>query len=821
MPGKATFTAPPFGRDQNPNVCGLRVVVTDQFGASTTRNWSYGLKTNAPPTARINTLPDKMLASTSTTPGVLVLSGSQSTDPDTNPTQPLLYSWDQVDPTTGDPIAANSPSRGVFSNPNSRDTTWTAPQGAPYTVAFKLSVTDGIGFPSVAQSTSVKVTTARPGADAGPDRLSHPSQTVSLDGSGSYDALGRPLTYSWAQLSGPPVTLQNALSAQATFVAPHIALGGNSQVMTFELTTRNGLAASFDTVTVVNSPWDAATADAGPPQTVESNATVQLDGTGSSSPAAASLTYHWTQTGGPSVTLVTATLARPAFTAPFIHQADGPTDLTFTLVVNDGYGDSAAATTTVTVNPGLEVPGAPTAVSATTLNGGGRVSFTPPTFTGGTTITGYKATCTSTDGGTTRTASGTESPVTVSQLTNGKTYTCVVRATNSVGDGAPSVDTNSFIPSAPPSVPTDIVPTPGNATISVAFTPGANGGDPNVTFIVSCTSSNGGTARAGYFGASPAVLSTVTNGKTYACVAAAASAAGVSPFSSPSAAVIVGSPTAPGTITASPGAASATVSWTAPTSTNGAAVTGYVLTPYAGATALAPRSFTATTTSAVVSGLTNGTTYTFRVAAQNSRGTGVEAVSPAVTVGAPEAPTGGSAAPGNGQASVNWTAPASTNGSPITGYVVTPYKDGTTPIAPKTFTSTATTQVVTGLTNGSSYRFTVAAVNARGTGATSAQFGLVIVGTPLAPTGVSATAGVKQATVTWTAPANNGSAITSYIVTPFAGTTALSPTTFNSAATTQTVTGLTTGVAYTFRVAAANARGAGPRSTASAAITAK
>ena len=117
MPGKATFTAPPLGAsDQNPNVCGLRVVVTDAAGGSTTRNWSYGLKANAgPPVPVINTLPAKVLASTPATPGVVALSGAATTDPDTNPAQPLAYTWEQIDPTTGDPVAANSPAKGVFS----------------------------------------------------------------------------------------------------------------------------------------------------------------------------------------------------------------------------------------------------------------------------------------------------------------------------------------------------------------------------------------------------------------------------------------------------------------------------------------------------------------------------------------------------------------------------------------------------------------------------------------------------------------------------------------------------------------------------------
>ena len=92
---------------------------------------------------------------------------------------------------------------------------------------------------------------------------------------------------------------------------------------------------------------------------------------------------------------------------------------------------------------------------------------------------------------------------------------------------------------------------------------------------------------------------------------------------------------------------------------------------------------------------------------------------------------------------------------------------------------------------------------------------------PAAPTGVSATAGNAQATVSWTAPNNGGSPITSYTITPYAGTAAQTPTTVTGTppATTATVTGLTNGTAYTFTVTATNGVGTGPASAASNSVT--
>ena len=71
----------------------------------------------------------------------------------------------------------------------------------------------------------------------------------------------------------------------------------------------------------------------------------------------------------------------------------------------------------------------------------------------------------------------------------------------------------------------------------------------------------------------------------------------------------------------------------------------------------------------------------------------------------------------------------------------------------------------------------------------------------------------------WTAPANGGSAITGYRITPYVGTAAQAVRTAAASATTLNVTALTNGTAYTFRVAAVNAIGTGALSTASAAVT--
>ncbi|MDP9334500.1 MAG: fibronectin type III domain-containing protein [Actinomycetota bacterium] len=282
---------------------------------------------------------------------------------------------------------------------------------------------------------------------------------------------------------------------------------------------------------------------------------------------------------------------------------------------------------------------------------------------------------------------------------------------------------------------------------------------------------------------------------------------------------ITTAPGAPRSGSAVPEDGAAKVTWQAPTSNGGSAITGYVISAYIGYVQVAQMTFNATATSEVVNGLTNGTTYRFKVAAINAVGTGPQSTaSGAVVVGAPVAPTGVNATPGNGQATVRWIAPAN-NGFAITGYVVRAYLFGTAQPA-VTFNSSATRETLTGLTNAKSYTFAVAARNANGIGPQSSSSLAITVGAPTAPTNVTGTPGTGSATVAWTPPSSsNGSAITGYVITAYIGYVQVAQVTFNSTATSQVFNGLTNGMTYRFKVAVRNANGTGVQSVASNAVT--
>ena len=212
------------------------------------------------------------------------------------------------------------------------------------------------------------------------------------------------------------------------------------------------------------------------------------------------------------------------------------------------------------------------------------------------------------------------------------------------------------------------------------------------------------------------------------------------------------------------------------------------------------------------SALTPGSSYT------PSADMTLYATYPAVNA-VPGAPTGVTTVTGNAQATVSWTAPASNGGAAITGYTVTDSPGGA-----QCTTTGATSCIVTGLTNGTSYTFTVTATNSAGTTSAASTASAAVTPSapavsPGSPTGVTATAADAQATVSWTAPASNGgAAITSYTATAVEDNTQ-SCTTGDGSTLTCSVTGLTNDTAYTFTVTATNSAGTSAASTASAAVT--
>jgi titin len=162
-----------------------------------------------------------------------------------------------------------------------------------------------------------------------------------------------------------------------------------------------------------------------------------------------------------------------------------------------------------------------------------------------------------------------------------------------------------------------------------------------------------------------------------------------------------------------PGNGRVTVSWIAPFSNGGHPVTNYEVIAYHHDVRLAINVFHSTKLTESITGLKNGSAYTFTVGARNASGwSRLSARSTAVTAGVPVAPAKPSAVPGKGRVTISWHAP-NDNGFGVDEYRVTPYINGS-PGAARVFKTARTRQVVGGLQNGKPYSFKVAAHNRNG-----------------------------------------------------------------------------------------------------------
>lgn len=219
-------------------------------------------------------------------------------------------------------------------------------------LVVKLTVSDG----TLSSSTTVSIRvspkdgpgTNPPVAVAGEDQTAIVGETVTLDGSGSYDVDGDVLTYDWSQRGGPTLELEDSEEATTTFVP---AVPGT---YSFVLTVFDGSFFSYDTVTVevfdgagntrpvaVITPEETSTA------VVER---VTLDGSQSHDAEGSPLTYRWEQLSGPTANLIGAT------TSSVRVNSMSPGVVVLSLVVNDGQLDSRPALAKVFVTDGSARP---------------------------------------------------------------------------------------------------------------------------------------------------------------------------------------------------------------------------------------------------------------------------------------------------------------------------------------------------------------------------------------------------------------------------------------------------------------------------------
>ncbi|WP_380161795.1 beta strand repeat-containing protein [Kineococcus sp. R86509] len=472
----------------------------------------------------------------------------------------------------------------------------------------------------------------------------------------------------------------------------------------------------------------------------------------------------------------------------------------FTVAAVDTAGNTSTASNQVSVTPkDTTAPSAPAGFSATAGDTTAAVRWTAspePDVHHYLVRNGAGTVLATVAAGTTAT--------TITGLANDTAVTLSVVAVDAAGNVSASSAAATVTPkdTTPPSAPTNLTGAAGDTQVSLSWTrsPQAD----TARYLVRDAS---GATVATTTGTS-AVVTGLTDGTAYTFTVVAVDTSGnVSAASNQVSLTPVDTtaPSAPANLAAAAGDTTATLSWTKSPESD---VDHYTVRNSAGTTvATVP----ATGSSVTLTGLTNGTPSSYTVVAVDRVGN-VSPASSAVTVTpidttAPTTPASAGSSAGDGRVTVTWTASTSTD---VDHYDVVDQNGITRASA----ASTATSVVVTGLTNGTTYTFTVVAVDGAGNRSTSASAGSA---TPVAaalptPAGVSATGSDGAATVTWTAVTDPR--VDHYQACSSSGTCS----DVAKGTTSATFPGLTNGTSYAFTVYSVDT--AGNRSPVSAPATA-
>ncbi|MBN1925139.1 MAG: lamin tail domain-containing protein [Prolixibacteraceae bacterium] len=253
---------------------------------------------------------------------VVFLNGSQSYSPDG---RALNYHWELKNVPEG--------SSAVISNPNIVNPTITTDQFGTYVIEFWVD--NGINQ-SEKLSRTVTVLNHQPVANAGKDQARVVGALIRLNGSGSNDADGDPLVFSWSMTEKPGGSvagLSNTAIVNPTFIAD---VEGIYRV---SLITYDGYEYSEpDEVMITVSANQPPVADAGDDRSVIAGSNVELNGEGSSDPEGVSLSFSWLLVSSPSGSM--ATLSKADNDKPLLHTDLGG-EYVVELTVSDGTNSSA------------------------------------------------------------------------------------------------------------------------------------------------------------------------------------------------------------------------------------------------------------------------------------------------------------------------------------------------------------------------------------------------------------------------------------------------------------------------------------------------
>lgn len=286
--------------------------------------------TNTPPVANAGPNQTVLLGTT------VILDGTASSDIDGNS---LSYKWSFTSIPTG--------SGATLANSTTAKPTFLADKAGQYTV--QLVVNDG-SVNSAPASVTISTANTAPVANAGPNQTVAVGAMVTLNGSGSTDADGNPLTYQWSFVSKPAGSAA-ALNSSTTIKPSFTADKAGDYLI--RLIVNDGTVNSAQSTVTVTTSNTAPVANAGPDQAVTAGATVTLDGSGSSDVDGNSLTYDWSfisVPNGSQATFSNPTAVKPTFKADLAGQYIAQ------LIVNDGTINSAPDTVTITTTGNNTAP---------------------------------------------------------------------------------------------------------------------------------------------------------------------------------------------------------------------------------------------------------------------------------------------------------------------------------------------------------------------------------------------------------------------------------------------------------------------------------